>query len=73
MQHSPPRSESRAKAEESTEPGTLARFKSLAGRLFGLDRRTFLEAAQSDERERAKRRALGAIAPKPSGKSDHKP
>ena len=49
--------------------GSLARFKSLASRLFGVDRARFQDALRADEREREKRRALAksSHAPKKKG------
>jgi hypothetical protein len=62
---SPAPPESPVKAvDEPVEPGSLARFKGLAARLFSLDQKTFRDAYAHDEKERAKRRALGAVAPK---------
>lgn len=64
MLPSPPPHESPVKAvEESVEPGSIARFRTLAARLFALDRASFGAAADADEKERAKRRALSPAPP----------
>jgi hypothetical protein len=58
VESSPQQRESPAKvaANEKVEPGSLARFKSLAKRLFAVDRKAFQEALEKDERERRAKR-----------------
>jgi hypothetical protein len=51
--------------DQKVPAGSLKRFKSLASKLFGVDRDRFQNALQEDEKERAKRRALA--------KSSHAP
>lgn len=67
MERSPPRQdESPVKDVDQEVPaGSLDRFKSLALKLFGVDRAHFQSALREDEKERAKRRALA--------KSSHAP
>jgi len=59
MEPSPQRQpESLAKdaANERVEPGSVKRFKSLARRLFAVDRESFQKALEKDERERRVKR-----------------
>ena len=57
MEPSPAQHEGPAKAvEKETAPGSLARFRSLASRLFGVDRTEFQEALKRDEAERRAKR-----------------
>ena len=66
MEPSQPPPESPVKDVDQEVPaGSLNRFKSLASRLFGVDRYRFRDALEKDEKERAKRRALA--------KSSHAP
>lgn len=58
----PPESPAKA-VDEPVEPGALARFKTLAARLFALDQASFGAAVEADEKERAKRRALSPAPP----------
>jgi hypothetical protein len=65
MEQSPAPPESPAKdVDKDVGPGSLTRFKRLAAGLFGLDRERFRASLKQDEGERAKRRALGRIAPR---------
>ncbi len=52
---------------------TLLRFKRLTTRLFGVNRDEFQEALKLDEAERAKRRALGRVAPRGKPPPDNLP
>jgi hypothetical protein len=46
----------KAEANEPVRPGSLARFRELASRLFAVDREQFKKALEEDEkRRRAKR------------------
>lgn len=58
MEPSPAPHESPAKgaANESVEPGSLAKFKRLARKLFAVDREEFQKALEQDERERRAKR-----------------
>jgi hypothetical protein len=58
MEPSPAPHESLAKgaANELVEPGSIARFKELAARLFALDRERFTKALEKDEKERRAKR-----------------
>jgi hypothetical protein len=58
MEPSPAPRESPAKAaaSEKVEPGSVARFKRLAKRLFAVDREEFRKALDKDERERRAKR-----------------
>lgn len=58
MEPSPAQHESPAKgaANETVEHGSLARFKSLAKRLFAVDRGEFRKALEEDEKERRAKR-----------------
>jgi hypothetical protein len=60
MEPSPQRhheSPAKVAANEKVELGSLARFKSLAKRLFAVDREEFQKALERDERERRAKRA----------------
>lgn len=60
MEPSPAPHESPAKAADNeVSPGSLSRFKALAGRLFALDPRVFHDARTVDEEERRERRNAG--------------
>jgi hypothetical protein len=66
-----PPPESPAKDVESeVPPGSLKRFRSLASRLFGVDRERFRDALSKDEKERAKRRALARSSHAPRSRKD---
>ena len=55
----PPHHEGPVKDVDQKVPaGSIGRFKSLASKLFGVDRDRFRDALEKDEQERAKRRAL---------------
>ena len=58
MEPSPQQHESPAKgaANETVEPGSLAKFKSLARQLFAVDREEFQKALENDERKRRAKR-----------------
>lgn len=58
MEPSPQQHESPAKgaANEPVGPGSIARFKDLAKRLFAVDREEFQKALERDERERRAKR-----------------
>lgn len=58
MEPSPQQHESPAKvaAKEMVSEGSLARFKSLAKRLFAVDREEFQKALKQDEEERRAKR-----------------
>ena len=43
-------------ANEKVEPGSIARFKDLARRLFAVDRKEFQDALAKDEAERRAKR-----------------
>lgn len=60
MEPSPQQRESPAKAadKETVEPGSINRFKSLARRLFAVDRSEFQKALEKDERERRAKRKM---------------
>jgi hypothetical protein len=57
MEPSPAPHESPAKvADKETGPGSLARFRSLASRLFGVDQKAFQKARLKDEEDRRAKR-----------------
>jgi hypothetical protein len=57
MEPSPAPHEGTAKAADSgVAPGSLARFRKLASRLFGVDPKAFAEARATDEAERRAKR-----------------
>lgn len=58
MEPSPASHEKPAKgaASEKVEPGSIARFKDLARRLFAVDRKQFQVALERDEKERRAKR-----------------
>jgi hypothetical protein len=57
MEPSQAQHESPAKAADSgAPPGSLARFRNLASRLFGVDPKAFAEARTKDEAERRAKR-----------------
>lgn len=58
MEPSPQQHESPAKvaASETIAPGSIARFKSLAKRLFAVDREEFLKELERDEAKRREKR-----------------
>jgi hypothetical protein len=59
MEPSQPPPESPVKDVDREVPaGSLSRFRSLASKLFGVDRDRFRDVLEKDEKERAKRRAL---------------
>ena len=68
MEPSPPRQpESPVKDVDQKVPaGSLSGFRSLASKVFGVDRDRFRDALLADEKERSKRRALAksSLAPK---------
>jgi hypothetical protein len=71
MEPSPAPHESPAKgADKETEPGSLARFRSLASRLFGVDRTEFQKAFAKDEAERLRGRIGKPVKHKPVEKSE---
>ena len=43
-------------ADKEAGPGSLARFRNLASRLFGVDPKAFAEAREKDEAERRAKR-----------------
>lgn len=58
MEPSPAPLKGPAKAAGSeTSPGSLSRFKTLAARLFAVDRKEFQEALEQDEAERRAKRS----------------
>lgn len=58
MEPSPQQHESPAKvaANEPVKPGSMARFKELAARLFAVEPKQFREALAKDEEERRAKR-----------------
>ena len=58
MEPSPASHEKPAKvaASERVKPGSIAKFKGLARRLFAVDRKKFQEALERDEKERRAKR-----------------
>jgi hypothetical protein len=52
----PPESPAKGAANERVEPGSIKRFKSLARRLFAVDRGEFQRALEKDEKERRAKR-----------------
>jgi len=58
MEPSLQRHESPAKdaVDDPVEPGSIARFKKLARRLFSVDREEFRKALERDERQRRAKR-----------------
>lgn len=55
----PPESPAKGAANERVESGSVKRFKSLAKRLFSVDRDAFQKALEKDERERRAKRGGG--------------
>lgn len=51
--------------DREVAPGSIGRFRSLASKLFGVDRDRFRDAVKEDEKERAKRRALAKSSQAP--------